>query len=190
MNSISNSNWEAAFLHSILFSDHKILGTQSHFREPFWEQHLLKLISVLVAQPMVQNWVSASWEGRFSVSHGCMFCGIHRIWAQMHSRCWIACRMGSGACVPHSLCPCQRIADSGIESGCLCVLCRMHRLGHGTTLFLKHLTLMNEWLKSADLNRESCSLGCCLKMISYWRTKYIFFWVEIYSERLLSANEK
>lgn len=94
MNSISNSNWEAAFLHSILFSDHKILGTQSHFREPFWEQHLLKLISVLVAQPMVQNWVSASWEGRFSVSHGCMFCGIHRIWAQMHSRCWIACRDG------------------------------------------------------------------------------------------------
>lgn len=52
---LPNSNREPPFLHSVSFTGPKILWAQNHFREPSLEKHLLKLIDVLGAQPMVQN---------------------------------------------------------------------------------------------------------------------------------------
>lgn len=97
---------------------------------------------------------------------------------------WGACQGGLGACVVGPVC--RVLEDSALRSGEWGA--GSSRSVPGPALFL---ILAFHWANGwgASPNRESCSLGYCLKTISYLRTKYPFG-VEICNDKLLSENEK
>lgn len=107
--------WTENLLFSIL--SHFLVPTSNGHRtisgSPLW-RNVLKLIDVLGAQPMVQNWVSASWEWGQCQSWQHV-CWSARAGARMHSACWPAGRVGSGARVTEQLC---RVSEGcGLRSG-------------------------------------------------------------------------